>query len=108
MVPRQRRGGRRIQYRHYLPELARKPQAVRQVVPELVAELGEPYGKLWPLLAGSYGPREGAMVLARVLGAVVDHGSAAVSVVLEAALQAGRCDLLAACVRAPDTDHGEE
>ena len=95
VVPRQRRGGRRIQYRHYLPELARKPQAVRQVAPELVAELGEPYGKLWFLLAGSYGPKEGARVLARVLGAVVDHGSAAVSVALEAALQAGRCDLLA-------------
>ena len=95
VVPRQRRGGRRIQYRHYLFELARKPQAVRQVAPELVAELGEPYGKLWSLLAGSYGPKEGARVLARVLGAVVDHGSAAVSVAIEAALQVGRCDLLA-------------
>ena len=95
VAPRQRRGGRRIQYRHYLSELARKPQAVRQVAPELVAELGEPYGKLWSLLAGSYGPKDGARVLARVLGAVVDHGSAPVSVALEAALQAGRCDLLA-------------
>ncbi|MBT9161079.1 MAG: hypothetical protein DDT26_02378 [Dehalococcoidia bacterium] len=95
VVPRQRRGGRRIQYRHYLSELAKKPQAVRQVAPELVAELGEPYGKLWSLLAGSYGHKEGARVLARVLGAVVDYGSAAVSVALEAALQAGRCDLLA-------------
>ena len=46
VVPRQRRGGKRISYRHYLPELARKPQAVRQVAPELVAELGEPYGRL--------------------------------------------------------------
>ena len=50
VVPRQRRGGRRVQYRHYLPELARKPQAVRQVAPELVEELGEPYGRLWSLL----------------------------------------------------------
>ena len=40
--PRERFGGRRIRYQHYLSELARKPQAVRQVVPELVAELGEP------------------------------------------------------------------
>jgi len=39
---RQWRGGWRIRYRHYLLELARKPRAVRQVVPELVAELGEP------------------------------------------------------------------
>jgi len=95
VVPRQRRGGRRIQYRHYLPELARKPQAVRQVAPELVAELGEPYGKLWSLLESRYGPQEAARVLSRVLGAIVDHGSQAVAGALEAAFQAGRCDLLA-------------
>ena len=78
LVPRQRRGGKCIQYQHYLPELARKPQAVRQVAPELVAELGEPYGKLWSLLEGRYGGHEAARVLSRVLGAVVDHGSQAV------------------------------
>lgn len=95
VVLRQRRGGRRIQYRHYLPELARKPRAVRQVAPELVAELGEPYGKLWSLLESRYGPQEAARVLSRVLGAIVDHGSQAVAGALEAAFQAGRCDLLA-------------
>jgi transposase len=95
VVPRQRRGGKRISYRHYLPELARKPQAVRQVAPELVAELGEPYGRLWSLLVGRYGAREAARVLSRVLGAVVDHGSPKVAEALEAALDAGRCDLLA-------------
>ncbi|MDO8579233.1 MAG: IS21 family transposase [Dehalococcoidales bacterium] len=95
VVPRQRRGGRRIQYHHYLPELAKKPQAVRQVAPELVAELGEPYGKLWSLLVSRYGPQEAARVLSRVLGAIVDHGSQAVAGALEAAFQAGRCDLLA-------------
>jgi len=95
VVPRQRRGGKRISYRHYLPELARKPQAVRQVAPELVAELGEPYGRLWSLLVGRYGSREAARVLSRVLGAVVDHGSPTVAEALEAALAAGRCDLLA-------------
>ena len=40
--PRERFGGRRIRYQHYLSELARKPQAVRHVAPELVAELREP------------------------------------------------------------------
>jgi hypothetical protein len=95
VVPRQRRGGRRISYRHYLPELARKPQAVRQVAPELVAELGEPYGRLWSLLVTRYGSKEAARVLSRVLGAVVDHGSQPVAEALEAALDAGRCDLLA-------------
>jgi transposase len=99
VVPRQRRGGKRIQYRHYLAELSRKPQAVRQVAPELVAELGEPYGKLWSLLESRYGAREAARVLCRVLGAVVDHGSQAVADALEDAFQAGRCDLLALSTR---------
>jgi len=95
VVPRQRRGGKRIRYRHYLPELAKKPQAVRQVAPELMAELGEPYGRLWSLLESRYGAREAARVLSRVIGAVVDHGSETVAEALEAALSAGRCDLLA-------------
>jgi transposase len=95
VVARQRRGEKCIQYRHYLPELARKPQAVRQVAPELVAELGEPYGKLWALLEGRYGGHEAARVLARVLGAVIDHGQQAVGEALRSALQADRCDLLA-------------
>jgi hypothetical protein len=95
VVARQRRGEKCIQYRHYLPELARKPQAVRQVAPELVAELGQPYGRLWALLEGRYGGHEAARVLARVLGAVVDHGQQAVGEALEDALRADRCDLLA-------------
>jgi len=36
-----------VRYRHYLPELAKKPQAVHQVAPELVAEL---FSRLWDLL----------------------------------------------------------
>ena len=104
VVPRQRRGGRCVQYRHYLPELAKKPQAVRQVAPELVAELGEPYQRLWSLLESRYGPQEAARVLARVLGAMVDHGSQAVAEALDAALQAGRCDLLSLPSRLQKTD----
>jgi len=95
VVERIRRGSRHVQYRHYLSELARKPQAVRQVAPELVAELGEPYGRLWKLLAERYGTREGARVLARIIGAVADHGPEPVAKALEMALGAGRCDLLA-------------
>jgi transposase len=91
VVRRQRRGGKCIQYRHYLPELARKPQAVRQVAPELVAELGEPYGRLWSLLESRYGGLEAA----RVLAPVIDHGSQAVGEAIQAALEADRCDLLA-------------
>jgi transposase len=104
VVPRQRRGGKRISYRHYLPELARKPQAVRQVAPELVAELGEPYGRLWSLLVGRYGAREAARVLSKVLGAAVDHGAQMVAEALESALDAGRCDLLAMAGRIRQTE----
>ena len=39
-LPRAPRGGAVVRYRHYLDELARKPQAVRQVAPELLTELG--------------------------------------------------------------------
>jgi transposase len=95
VVAHQRHGGKRINYRHYLTELARKPQAVRQVAPELVAELGEPYGKLWTLLVGRYGSKEAARVLSRVLGAIVDHGEKETAEALESAFKAGRCDLLA-------------
>ena len=92
---RQRFGGRSIRYRHYLLELSKKPQAVRQVAPELLSELDEPFGRLWALLVESHGPREAARVLARVLGAVVDHGEAPVRRALETALDADRVDLLA-------------
>jgi len=95
VVERIRRGHRHVQYRHYLSELAKKPQAVRQVAPELVAELGEPYGRLWQLLGTRYGAREGARVLARIIGAVLDHGPGPVAEALNQALAAGRCDLLA-------------
>lgn len=95
VVPRAAKGTRRIEYRHYLGELSRKPQAVRQVAPELVAELGEPFGRLWALLVARYGGLEGARLLAKVLGTVEDRGVAPVAEAVEAALEADRCDLLA-------------
>jgi transposase len=92
--PRERKGAKKIRYRHYLAEFARKPQAVRQVAPELIRELGEPYGKLWEMLDERYGAKEASRVLARILGAVTDHGEEPVAEALEAALCEGRCDLL--------------
>jgi hypothetical protein len=79
-------GRRRVVYRHYLPELARKPQALRQVAPELLAELGEPWNGLWQLLAAAHGQLEAARVLAKLLGALEKHGEARVQPVLAAAL----------------------
>ena len=99
--PRARRGRRAVRYRHYLRELAKKPQAVRQVAPELVAELGEPYGRLWELLVSCHGEREAARVLARIVGAIVDHGEAEVTAALSRAVTRERCDLLALSVGSP-------
>jgi transposase len=79
-------GRRRVVYRHYLPELARKPQAVRQVAPELLAELGEPWSSLWQLLATTHGQLEAARILAKLLGVLEEHGEARLRPVLEAAL----------------------
>jgi transposase len=100
--PKERKGAQKIRYRHYLSELARKPQAVRQVAPELVRELGEPYGKLWEMLVERYGAKEASRVLTRILGALVDHGEGAVADALEAALSNGRCDLLSLSERIHD------
>jgi transposase len=97
-------GERQIRYRDYLPELARKPQAVRQVAPELLSELGEVWGQLWALLVATHGEREASRVLARLLGLVVSAGEAPVTEQLEAALAGPAPDVrvLARLV------HGEE
>lgn len=87
--PRQQPGGKRIEYRDYLKELSRKPQAVRQVAPELVAELGEPYRHLWALLEQTHGGRQAGRILAGVLGAINDHGQTVVAAALEEALATG-------------------
>jgi hypothetical protein len=92
---RARKGDKQIRYRHYLPELARKPQAVRQVAPDLIRELGEPYERLWNLLVETHGERQAARTLSHILGAIVDHGEKEVTAALEQSLAADRIDLLA-------------
>jgi hypothetical protein len=87
--PRQRFGERSIDYRHFLPELARKPQAVRQVLPELLRDLGPPFPAAWARLATQHGPREAARHLARILGQLETHGDTVVVAALQAALAAG-------------------
>ncbi len=76
--PRKRFGERAIDYRHYLSELAHKPQAVRQVLPELLRDLGAPFPLVWARLDEAYGPREAARRLAKLLGALETHGSTTV------------------------------
>jgi transposase len=71
---RARFGGRVVDYRHYIPELARKPQAVRQVADGLTRDLGAPYDALWRHLVDLHGPKQAARVFAKVLGHVVELG----------------------------------
>jgi transposase len=93
-APRQPRGHDHTDYRHYLPELQRKPQAVRQVMPALLAQLGPPFDRLWRLLVELHGPADAARVFARVLGAVHEHGEAVVRDSVSSALARDRLELV--------------
>lgn len=92
-LPRERPGIRRIRYRHYLRELAKKPQAVRQVAPELLAELGAPFDQLWSLLCARNSELKTARLMAQLIGAVVDQGEDVVAKALTDALQLGDTSL---------------
>jgi hypothetical protein len=72
--PRLRFGQRLVDYRHYVRELARKPQAVRQVAPELVRDLGEPFGAAWRPRIDVHGPKQAARVFARILEHIESDG----------------------------------
>ena len=73
--PRKRFGQRSIDYRHYFPELAKKPQAVRQVLPELLRDLGDPFPAVWAHFHAAHPEREAARLFAKVLGQVEAQGS---------------------------------
>jgi transposase len=77
--PRTRPNNESISYRHYLPELAKKPQAMRQVATPLLRELGHPFGELWRLLVDCHGPHDAARVFCKVLAAIVEHGESPVA-----------------------------
>ena len=98
---RKRFGERSIDYRHYLPELARKPQAVRQVLPDLLRDLGAPFPAVWDHLQTAHTPREAARLFAKVLGQLDTHGPAVVVPALEAALVTGTPLLLAVATPTP-------
>ena len=93
--PRLRFGQRSIDYRHYLSELARKPQAVRQVLPELLRDLGAPFPAIWDQLHAAHGPRDAARLFAKVLGHLDTQGADVVVPALRSALVAGTPLLLA-------------
>ncbi|MEI6245091.1 MAG: IS21 family transposase [Acidobacteriota bacterium] len=96
--PRKRFGERAIDYRHYLPALAAKPQAVRQVLPELLRDVGPPFPAVWAQLVAEQGPRDAARVMAKILGHLEARGAAVVVPLLTAALADGTALLLALAV----------
>jgi transposase len=100
--PRQSFGGRSIDYRHYLRELAHKPQALRQVADELIAALDEPFAGAWRLLVDQHGPKKAARLFAQVLQAIVDRGEDDVARDVAAALVSGEPLQLAVCSRVKD------
>jgi hypothetical protein len=93
--PRKRFGQRSIDYRHYVPELAKKPQAVRQVLPELLRDLGDPFPAVWTALHTAHSDREAARLFAKVLGQIEIHGLTHVATTVARALRTGTPILLA-------------
>lgn len=86
--PRLAFGGRSIDYRHYVRELAKKPQAVRQVAASLIRDLGAPFDRVWRQMVDEQGPRQASRVFARVLGSIVELGHHEVAQRLDRALAA--------------------
>jgi transposase len=95
MHPRVRFGKRSIDYRHYVRELARKPQAVRQVAAELIRDLGPPFDAAWRSLVDAHGPKQAARVFAKVLAHIETRGVNLVATALATALAKGEPLLLA-------------
>jgi len=99
--PRARFGQRSIDYRHYVRELAKKPQAVRQVAAPLIRDLGPAYAAAWRALVDAHGPKQAARVFAKVLGHVETRGAGAVAATIEAALAKSEPLLLALAPPSP-------
>jgi len=92
---RKRFGERSIDYRHYVRELAKKPQAVRQVAAELTRDLGPAFVDAWRSLVDAHGPKQGARIFAKVLAHVENRGIDSVAATLTAALARSEPLLLA-------------
>lgn len=88
-LPRGRPKSRNVRYRHYLHELAKKPQAVRQVAPRLLEELGAPFDRLWSMMTSRHSELKTARWMAQLIGAMVDRGEEEVAQALESALDLG-------------------
>jgi hypothetical protein len=68
---------------------------VRQVLPDLLRDLGDPFPAIWDQLHAAHGPREAARLFAKVLGQLDTYGAAVAVPVLTTALATGTPLLLA-------------
>jgi hypothetical protein len=85
------KGLRDIDYAaHYLDELSRKPQALRQVAPMLVTQLGGDYPAFWEQLEREHGGKTAARLMARILRGIKEFGQAACEVRVRDALASGQ------------------
>lgn len=100
--PRVAFGQRSVDYRHYLPELVKKPQALRQVAEELIPRLGETYARTWRHLVEVHGPKQAARVFAQVLRVAQERGEGDVARLLEEAISTGEPVHLAILPRVPE------
>lgn len=73
---------------------------MRQVLPDLLRDLGEPFPAVWARLDAAHGAREAARLLAKILGDLDTRGAAAVVPALHAALATGAPLTLARLVTA--------
>ncbi len=94
-------GQRAVDYRHYLRELATKPQAVRQVAAPLIQDLGEPFGAAWRSLVDAHGPKQAARIFAKVLAHIETRGVESVAHVIVHAL--ARSEPLLLALAPPET-----
>jgi transposase len=94
-------GEKSIDYRHYVRELAKKPQAVRQVAAELTRDLGPSFVAAWRALVDAHGPKQAARIFAKVLGHVEARGAENVARAIDDALARSEPLLLALAPPAP-------
>ena len=95
------KGERAIDYRHYMLELAKKPQALRQVAPELIADLGAPFDAAWRELVDAHGPKQAARIFAKLLSFVETRGLQTVAERIKVALEKSEPLLAALAVPEP-------
>ena len=94
-------GEKSVDYRHYVRELAKKPQAIRQVAAELTRDLGPSFVAAWRALVDAHGPKQAARIFAKVLAHVETRGAVEVASVLDSALERSEPLLLALAPPAP-------